>query len=70
MKPYQHNDHYCYYAYLLSEVQIQLQNAFYDVNEGNSPLEVCVILTGEIETDIIVTLTTTNITATRKTTRG
>ena len=50
-------------------MQIQLQNAFYDVNEGNSPLEVCVILTGEIETDITVTLTTSNITATRKTTR-
>ena len=52
---------------VLLEVQIQLENEIYDVDEENLLLQVCVTLTGEIETDIIATLTSTDITATCKT---
>lgn len=48
------------------EVDIQFQDVFYEANEGSSPLQVCVVRTGEIASSISVTLTSTNITATRK----
>ena len=47
-------------------VGIQFANDFYEVDEGNPLLEVCIILTGEISTSISVTLTSTTLTATRK----
>lgn len=54
------------HALVFLEVGIRFQNALYEPNEGSSPLQVCVVLTGEIGSSISVTLISTDITATRK----
>ena len=47
---------------------IELEQQIYEIIEdgSNDTLQICAILTGEIETLITATLTSVNITATRK----
>ena len=53
-------------AGVILEVQIRLEETSYQVSEGNLLQEVCVVLIGEVDTSIEVTLTTSDITATCK----